>query len=117
MTGTASPSRPQASEGGAEPVCAEARAIRIPALGLVVALALLAVTSRISDLDVWQHLRVGQVLWQQHELPRTNVWTWPTFGAPYDLSSWLFCLVLWPFWAPLGERGLDLWRLVTVVGL
>lgn len=86
-------------------------------LGVSISLILLAVAHRSYDTDVWQHLRVGRAIWQLHEIPRTNLWTWPTFGAPYDIPSWLFRVVLWPFWAAFGERGLDLWRWSTAVAL
>lgn len=81
------------------------------------ALVLLLVSHPISDPDTWQHLRVGQVIWQEHGLPRTNVWTWPTLGAPYDILSWLFRAMLWPVWNAFGVPGLFVWRWVTALGL
>ena len=85
--------------------------------GLAATLVLLAVSQPINDPDTWQHLRVGQVIWQQHAVPHLNVWTWPTLGAPYDVPSWLFRALLWPFWQALGVPGLFLWRWVTALAL
>jgi hypothetical protein len=65
------------------------------------------------ETDFWQHLAVGRALWTLHAIPQTQVWTWPTFGAPDVLPSWLFRLLLWPFWEHGGVWGLFLWRWLT----
>src|SRR5262245_50546379 len=78
---------------------------------------LLLVSHPINDPDTWQHLRVGQVIWQEHGLPRANVWTWPTLGAPYDILSWLFRAMLWPVYQAFGVTGLFIWRWATALGL
>src|SRR5262249_49434680 len=87
------------------------------AVALCASLVFLLVSHPINDYDVWQHLRVGEVMWRFHELPRENLWTWPTFGAPYDVPSWLFRLLLWPFCQALAVEGLALWRWVTALSL
>ena len=85
------------------------------AASLVVATlcALAAVTTRIYDPDLWQHLLVGKVIWQTHAIPHTQLWTWPTHGAPDVLPSWLFRVALWPFWNIGGLWGLYAWRWLT----
>jgi hypothetical protein len=75
--------------------------------------ALAIVTTRIFDPDVWQHLLVGKVIWQTHAIPHTQLWTWPTHGAPDVLPSWLFRVLLWPFWNAGGMWGLYAWRWLT----
>jgi hypothetical protein len=75
--------------------------------------ALAIVTTRIHDSDVWQHLLVGKVIWQTHAIPHTQLWTWPTHGAPDVLPSWLFRALLWPFWSVGGMWGLYAWRWLT----
>ena len=90
---------------------------RTIAFAIFAALILVAVSRPITDPDLWQHLRVGRAIWDLRAIPSTNVWTWPTAGAPYDVPSWLFRVALWPFWAAFGERGLDLWRWLTTLAL
>jgi hypothetical protein len=75
--------------------------------------ALAACTTPIHDSDVWQHLLVGKVIWQTHAIPHTQLWTWPTHGAPDVLPSWLFRALLWPFWNLGGVWGLFVWRWLT----
>jgi hypothetical protein len=85
------------------------------AAALVVATlcGLAAVTTPIYDPDLWQHLLVGKVIWQTHAIPHTQLWTWPTHGAPDVLPSWLFRVALWPFWNLGGIWGLYAWRWLT----
>jgi hypothetical protein len=86
------------------------------AVAVVAAVVLVAVTAMINDPDLWQHLLVGKVIWQTHSIPHTNLWTWPTHGAPYLLPSWLFRVLLWPFWAAGGIDGVYVWRWLTTLG-
>src|SRR5262249_29442133 len=100
------------------PVAAAAslpRAAWVALATLAVRLALLLVTFPFHDKDLWQHLEVGRVIWAQHAIPRTHVWTWPTYGAPDVLPSWLFRALLYPFWAAGGEVGLYAWRWITLL--
>jgi len=82
------------------------------AIALVVAAlaALAAGTYAIHDPDLWQHLVVGKVIWQTHAIPTTQLWTWPTYGLPDVLPSWLFRALLWPVWELAGVHGLYAWR-------
>src|SRR5262249_28248731 len=52
----------------------------------------------------------GEVMWRFDEIPRVNIWSWPTLGRPYDIPSWLFRALLWPAWSALGVAGLFVWR-------
>src|SRR5262249_44704272 len=65
--------------------------------------------------DFWQHLAVGRSLWASHAIPHTQVWTWPTWGTPDVLPSWLFRALLWPFWQAGGLVGLFAWRWLTTL--
>src|SRR5512135_3160820 len=77
------------------------------AVALVAAAALvLSVSFALFDSDLWQHLAVGRAIWALREVPRTQVWTWPTYGAPGVTPSWGFRALLWPFWSLGGVHGL-----------
>jgi hypothetical protein len=83
---------------------------------LALACALIAASNRLFDWDYWQHLAVGRAIWRLHEIPRVHLWTWPSYGKPDLLPSWLFRALLWPFWAAGGAMGLYAWRwLVTAI--
>jgi len=101
-----------------------ARPLEVPSLShpayllgllVVAACAVIGATFVSTDSDFWQHLAVGRVIWTEHRIPSTNEWTWPTFGAPNVLPSWLFRAVLWPFWQLGGMEGLQVWRWLTTL--
>jgi len=125
MSGKNRPGRPRARAGTAPAASVGARAaaprgwISPPPLptparvaaALAVAAALVALVSfPISDPDLWQHLRTGRAIWESHALEPRNVWTWPLFGEPYVIPSWLFRVALWPFYSVGGVAGLFAWR-------
>lgn len=83
--------------------------------GVTAALLIAAVTFPMFDPDIWQHLAVGRYLWAGHSIPMTQIWAWPVFGQPDVMPSWLFRVLLWPFWERGGELGLFLWRWGTVL--
>src|SRR5262249_9421160 len=97
------------------PVPAMPRGLLVAAAAVAAACALAANTSRIYDPDVWQHVGVGQVIWQTHAIPHTQLWTWPTHGSPDVLPSWLFRVALWPFWRVGGLWGFYAWRWLTTL--
>src|SRR5213593_909092 len=72
-----------------------------------------SVSFRLYDPDLWQHLEVGRYLWRTHHIPHTEIWTWPSYGAPAVLPSWGFRALLWPFYAAGGVWGLYVWRWLT----
>jgi len=87
----------------------------VVAIVIAAACVLFSVTFRIIDTDFWQHLAVGKALWTTRTIPHTQVWSWPTWGAPDVLPSWLFRALLWPFWEAGGFTGLFVWRWLTTL--
>ena len=88
----------------------------IAALILAAACVALSVTFRIGDPDLWQHLAVGRAIWELHRVPTVNLWAWPVYGMPDVCPSWLFRVLLWPFWSAGGLAGLFAWRWITTLG-
>ena len=85
-------------------------------VALVAAGAILAgVTYRFFDFDLFEHLVVGKYLWTARAIPHTQLWTWPTYGQPAMIPSWLFRALLWPFWEHGGVLGLFAWRWLTTL--
>lgn len=74
-----------------------------------------AVTYLMFDTDVWQHLAVGRAIWSLHRVPTTELWTWPTYGAPDVNASWGFRALIWPLWKAWGLWGLYLWRWLSAL--
>jgi len=79
------------------------------------ACVLVSVSFVLYETDFWQHLLVGKVIWQTHAIPQRQIWIWPHHGAPDITPSWLFRVLLWPFWAAGGVWGLFAWRWLTTL--
>lgn len=77
---------------------------------------LLSVTFVIYEKDFWQHLAVGRALWSLG-VPKTQIWTWPTYGEPAITPSWGFRLAIWPVWQAGGVWGLFAWRWLTTLAV
>ena len=79
------------------------------------AAVVVSVSFEIYEKDFWQHLLVGRAIWELGHVPTTQLWTWPTHGAPDVNSSWGFRVLIWPLWSALGVWGLFLWRWATTL--
>jgi hypothetical protein len=87
----------------------------IAALAVATACTLVSVSFKLYEPDFWQHLLVGRVIWEQHRVPTTQLWTWPTYGAPDVNSSWGFRALIWPIWSAAGVWGLFAWRWIATL--
>ncbi len=87
----------------------------VAALLAVAATLVVCVTYVLFEPDFWQHLRVGRAVWETRSVPVTQVWTWPTYGAPDVTPSWLFRALVWPFGSVGGVEGLFVWRWLTTL--
>jgi len=104
----------KSSEPATPPVAGAALGV----MAVVAALCVLAtVTFPIYDPDLWQHLTVGKFIWQTHAIPSTQLWSWPTHGAPDVLPSWLYRALLYPFWEVGGVNGIFVWRWLTALAV
>lgn len=79
------------------------------------ACVVVSVTYLVYDTDFWQHLLVGRIVWQTLRVPTTQIWTWPTYGAPDVNSSWGYEALIWPFWNAGGFPGLFVWRWISTL--
>ena len=79
------------------------------------ACVVVGVTYKMNDSDMWQHFAVGRAIWTLHEIPKTQLWTWPTYGAPDVNASWGFRVLIWPIWHAFGIWGLFAWRWATTL--
>lgn len=93
--------------------------LRHPALIFAAAIAascvVISVSFQLYDTDLWQLLVTGKAMWSLREIPRVDLWTWPGWGIPQVMSSWLFRVLLWPIWSGGGVWGLYLWRWLTTL--
>src|ERR1051325_1552621 len=76
--------------------------------GLVV-VAASTVCHRISDPDLWWHLKVGQIIWTTHAIPTRDTFSFTTGGHAWAAHEWLAQLSIYGAYAAAGYRGLIAW--------
>lgn len=114
----AQPAPPRDRTGGVPAGAAPLPPLHPAALAgaLVAALCMVvSVSYRLYEGDVWHHLLVGKAIWETHAIPTTQLWSWPTYGAPEANSAWGFRALIWPFWTAGGVPGLFAWRWISTL--
>src|SRR5258708_25772760 len=79
---------------------------------LIAALAFLTVwtcASRFEDPDLWWHLKLGQIIWNTGQIPRTDQFSFTAQGHPWIAHEWLSQVVLYLTWRTGGYSALLLW--------
>ena len=59
-----------------------------------------------ADPDIWWHLRTGEIIFQQHGFPRTEVFSRDLAGKPYFAYSWLFETLVYKLYQWFGNMGI-----------
>ncbi len=72
-------------------------------------LAVLTVSERFNDPDMWWHLRTGQIIWQRHRIPVADVFSYTTANHPTIPHEWLSQLTIYIAYLVAGYSGMMLW--------
>ncbi|MBI1797978.1 MAG: hypothetical protein HYR74_13135 [Candidatus Eisenbacteria bacterium] len=75
----------------------------------------ISVSFALYDADQWQNLAFGRAIWRLHDVPRTQLFAWPNYGALLVNPSWGFTALVWPLWQWGGVPGLFVWRWATTL--
>jgi hypothetical protein len=116
-------SSPAEPEPRLKPIPAEQSAVRLflcwafsfPALlsTLLTTLTVLTVRSRFSDPDLWWHLKIGEIVWKTHSIPRLDPFSFTTNGHAWIAHEWLAQATIYGAWKFGGYTGLMLWLCVV----
>ena len=68
-------------------------------------LAALILTNK-ADPDLWMHLRAGRLMFETHDVPRHDPFSFAIAGAPWVSHEWLFQLLAFAIFAGFGSAGL-----------
>src|SRR5579862_6875857 len=75
----------------------------------LVVLTVLTVRSRFNDPDLWFHLKIGEVIWNTHSIPRTDQFSFTTNSHARTDHEWLSEVAIYGAWKFGGNAGLMLW--------
>lgn len=80
---------------------------------LLVLLMMFTVRSRFSDPDLWWHLKIGQIVWNTHSIPRVDLFSFTAYGHPWIAQEWFSETLIYGAYKFGGYSGLMLWLCVT----
>ncbi len=78
----------------------------------LIALTALTVRDRFDDPDLWQHLKMGQVIWTTRSIPTTEIFSHTAAGHAWIPHEWLAQLSIYGAYRLAGYSGLMLWLVV-----
>src|SRR5437660_415256 len=79
---------------------------------LLVVVTVLTARSRFNDPDLWYHLKIGEIIWNTHSIPRIDLFSFTANGHPWVAQEWLSQLTLYGVYRFGGYTGLMLWLCV-----
>jgi hypothetical protein len=85
--------------------------------GAVSVLAVLTVKDRFDDPDMWWHLKTGQVIWNSHHIPTTDIFSYTTNHHAWVPHEWLSQVLIYGAYRLGGYSGLMVWLCVFAAAL
>ena len=76
---------------------------------LLSVLATLTVRSRFNDLDLWWHLKTGEIIWNTHSIPTTDLFSYTTNHHAWTPHEWLAQVSIYGAYHWGGYSGLMVW--------
>ncbi len=61
----------------------------------LILVTVLTARERFDDPDMWWHLKVGEIVWNTHTIPRTDIFSWTTNNHAWLPHEWLAQLFIY----------------------
>src|SRR5713226_2949561 len=81
---------------------------------LLVTLQFIMSHQNVSDPDIWWHLRNAEYLFQHHELPRYDLYSFTVAGQPWINHEWLSEVPFYLAWRAGGLVGIKSLTIVVI---
>ena len=81
---------------------------------LLVTLQFVMTRGSIADPDIWWHLRNAEYLFQNHQLPRQDLYSFTVSGAPWINHEWLAEVPYYLAWRAWGLAGINAVTLLVI---
>src|SRR5215467_15425176 len=79
----------------------------------LIVLTVLTVRDRFNDPDLWWHLKTGEIIWNTHSIPQTDVFSFTTNQHAWTAHEWLSQVAIYAAWRLWDYQGLMLWLCVS----
>ena len=70
---------------------------------------------KIYNFDIWWHLRAGQYILQNMRIPSHDIFSYTASNRPWTDLHWLFQVLAYGIWRPLGARGLIAMKIIVLI--
>jgi hypothetical protein len=85
--------------------------------GLLVVVTVCTVRGRLSDPDLWWHLKTGELIWRTHSIPHFDVFSFTAAGHPWTAQEWLSEVTIYGAYRWAGYSGLMAWLFVLAAAI
>ena len=84
---------------------------------LLVVITTCTVRGRLSDPDLWWHLKTGELIWRTHSIPHFDVFSFTVAGHPWTAQEWLSEVIIYGAYRVAGYSGLMAWLFVLAAAV
>lgn len=88
---------------------------RVSAIAVLASIPAKLLSERLSDLDLWWHLRTGEYIVSTHHIPRHDFFSYTVPGKAWVVQEWLSEVVLHGIRSAFGLWGIFVWRAVMLL--
>jgi hypothetical protein len=79
---------------------------------LLIVLTAFTTRGRLSDPDLWWHLKAGELIWRTHSIPRFDPYSFSAPGHTWTAQEWLSEVTIYGAYHLAGYSGLMMWLFV-----
>jgi len=101
---------PEASTASGHPRLIQ-RLLSFPVVlaAMLCVLAVISASTRLNDPDMWWHLKLGQIIWNTHSIPTTDLFSYTTNHQASIPQEWLSQLSMYACFQAAGFSGVMVW--------
>ncbi|HEY6342139.1 MAG TPA: hypothetical protein VIY49_11655 [Bryobacteraceae bacterium] len=84
---------------------------------LLIVVAACTVRGRLSDPDLWWHLKTGELIWRTHSIPHFDLFSFTVAGQPWTAQEWLSEVTIYGAYRWAGYSGLMAWLFLLAAAI
>jgi hypothetical protein len=84
---------------------------------LLIVVAACTVRGRLSDPDLWWHLKTGELIWRTHSIPHFDLFSFTAAGQPWTAYEWLSEVTIYGAYRWAGYSGLMAWLFLLAAAI
>ncbi|MBA7524334.1 Photosystem I assembly protein Ycf3 [subsurface metagenome] len=89
--------------------------LRYLSVSLLFGVLLVLLIHKIYNFDIWWHLKAGQHIIRNQHIPGYDIFSYTASNRLWTDLHWLFQIIAYGIWRPLGAWGLIMMKIVVVV--